>query len=53
MIVKLDFEEIKTVEEILRRGGDVKIRRFKDGIIISEEVQKVRYKRQSKPITTT
>lgn len=44
MIVKLDDEAKKTIEEIIKRGNDAKVRRSKGGIVIFEEVQKIKYR---------
>lgn len=43
MLVKIGDEHVKVIEDILRRGKDVKIRRMKKGIIIFEESKKIKY----------
>lgn len=43
MIVKFDDKTMKAIDDILRRGNDVIIRKRKDSFIILEEQKKVIY----------
>lgn len=40
----IDRKAKEAIEAILRRGNDVKIRRFKDGVIVIEEKQVIKYR---------
>lgn len=40
---KLDEKAVETVENILRHGGDVEIRRRGDGYIVQEVTKKIKY----------
>ena len=44
MKVELDLKAKEAIENILRRGNDVKIRRNKDSFVIIEEKQTIKYR---------
>ena len=43
MKVEINSDAIIIIQDILRRGNDVLIRRKKDGIVILEETKKIQY----------
>ena len=43
MILKIDEKAIAVIEEILKRGNDVLVKRSKDGIVIIEQKKTIRY----------
>lgn len=43
MKVEINEDAILVIQNILRRGNDVLIRRKKDGIVILEESKKIQY----------
>lgn len=44
MLVKVDTYAVKCIEEILKRGNNAVVRRYKDGVVVSEQLQKVKYR---------
>lgn len=44
MIVKLSDSAIAAIEAALRRGNNVEIRRYKDGVIVSEVKKQIKYR---------
>ena len=44
MIVKMNDEAIKAVEDAMRRGKDAVVHRYKDGLIVEEQEIKTRKK---------
>ena len=43
----IDSKAKEVIEAILRRGNDVKVRRFKNGVVIIEEKQEIKYRTNS------
>lgn len=43
MNVKVDHTALEVIEDILKRGNDVRIKRKKDSYIILEESEKIKY----------
>lgn len=40
----INKDALKAINEILRQGNDVKIRRHKNGVVVSEEKQTIKYR---------
>lgn len=43
-VVVLDDKAKAAIEQILKRGNDAKVKRFKNGVVVIEEKQEIKYR---------